>query len=188
VALSQEMRSNELILARGLRAIAQLNRTLADIAVALPALLARKLLSEAVRRLTVDRNALEPLTSVPSKPVRPIELDRRPAMAGPRALDRRLTPWTTSHATHGATQAAQASNFSPPRSERGAPTSGRRAFGFAVRARARLRGRGRTRASGAFTQRGRRGGPPGRGGTLAASKRKAEPATPTRRAAQTTRG
>lgn len=44
-------------------------------------------------------------------------------MAGPRALDRRLTPWTTSHATHGAKQASSTIGFQPTEKREGARAS-----------------------------------------------------------------
>ena len=83
---------DELILARCMRPLVELDVPLADLARVLPRLLTRQHLREAMRTIPVGRHALVVLAAMPRCAVLAIEANARPYVLGPRTGRLRFAP------------------------------------------------------------------------------------------------
>lgn len=86
---------DELILARCVRALVELDVPLAKVARILPGLLTRQHLREAMRTVPVGRDALVVLTAMPRRAVLTIEANARPNVLWPRTDRLRFAPALT---------------------------------------------------------------------------------------------
>ncbi len=117
---------DELVMARRVRALMHTHGALARFARARPGLLARQQLGEAMRRVTVRRDALVALALMAGRAVTAVEANSRTRVPGPRTRDRRRTPALAKRShTDRRSSYARCRSECTPRCVRGRPLSRR---------------------------------------------------------------